>query len=146
MNMRPATIGSCLATLLLTLLGCGNPGISPTFEVTGKVTYKGQPVDGVKVVFTPDSGRPATGTTDSEGRFTLSTYKTDDGAVPGTHKVAIVPVSAGEAPPMPDTPEAERASPPKAPFPSRYCNPESSGLTATVESDGQNDFTFDMQE
>jgi hypothetical protein len=128
-----------LILLLPLLIGCGNPGVAPTAEVTGTVTYKGAPLEGVNVVFTPANGRPATGTTDAEGKFTLSTFAAKDGAVPGEHKVAITDASV---PPMPGTPEA--AKPKKKLFPARYSDPAKSGLTATVKEGEANEFTFEL--
>lgn len=133
-------------TLLLgvaAVAGCsgGGEGTAPTAKTAGVVTYKGTPVPNVSVTFTPASGRPANGVTDATGKFTLTTFNTGDGAVPGTHQVSIT--TTGEEP-MPGTPEAAAAA--KAPFPARYRNPQESGLTADVKPGTKNEFTFDMQD
>ena len=65
------------------VLGCG-VSHPDTHEVTGEVTYNGQPVDGANVVFTLD-GPLASGVTDAAGKFTLRTFEDGDGAVAGTH-------------------------------------------------------------
>ncbi|MCL6504442.1 MAG: carboxypeptidase-like regulatory domain-containing protein [Pirellulales bacterium] len=78
------------------LSGCGSdaPKIT-TVPVTGKVTYNGQPVEGATVAFIPNNpdGRPARGTTDAQGVYTLVTYlgpnDQPSGAEPGEYKVTI---------------------------------------------------------
>ncbi len=62
---------------LLVIPGCAKAPNLPTVPVTGNVTYKGRPVADAHISFMPEdnaSGKPATGVTDSQGRFTLQTY------------------------------------------------------------------------
>lgn len=132
-----------LSVSIVVLSGCGSGGTADTRSVTGTVTYNGAPVADASVTLTPENGRPATGITDSAGKFTLTTFKQSDGAVPGKHKVSVAP-NASQIPPMPGTPEAAAAAAGKPPFPPRYSNPETSGLTADVKESGGNDFTFGM--
>jgi hypothetical protein len=126
--------------ILFLALGCGREGVAPTVQVTGKVTYNGDPVEGASVGFIPESGRPASGTTDASGNFTLSTFETGDGAVPGTHAVTITEASVApsgeEDYSLPEQSEAR--------FPAKYANPTTSDFTATVEEGKENHFTFDM--
>lgn len=77
-----------LAALGLALPGCG-PSYPETIPVSGTVTLAGKPVAGAAVVFTPEEGHPATGTTDSAGQFELSTFQLGDGALPGKHRVTV---------------------------------------------------------
>jgi hypothetical protein len=130
-----------LILLLPLLIGCGNPGVAPTAEVTGTVTYKGAPLENVNVVFTPANGRPATGTTDAEGKFSLSTFAADDGAVPGEHTVTIAEGPTDTPPPMPGMPGYGET---KSRFPARYSDPAKSGLTATVKEGEANQFKFEL--
>lgn len=53
------------------LSGCGGDDTPPLGEVTGKVTLDGAPLDGVIVVFKPEVGRVATGTTNADGTYEL---------------------------------------------------------------------------
>jgi hypothetical protein len=76
----------------LLLVGCGDgrPRIVPT---TGRVLMNGTPLTGhvgfVRVV--PAGARPATGRIDPvDGRFTLTTYKPNDGCVEGVHPAAVI--------------------------------------------------------
>lgn len=134
-------MGLGVLLVLLTVASCGKSGTPPTAKVTGTVTYQGQPLEGVSVAFIPESGRPASGKTDTQGNFTLSTFDSGDGAVLGMHKVVV-----GETvdPPKRGTSEAKNWKPPKPRVPLKYSDPKTSGLTATVDESGENHFTFDL--
>jgi len=68
--------------------GCGES--LEVSEVTGIVTLNGKPLDLVHVEFWPNEGPRSFGKTDEQGRFTLETDdRTQKGAVPGKHKVAL---------------------------------------------------------
>jgi len=140
------TLGLVLLSCLIWTLGCGRSA-TETLTVTGKVTCNDQPVAKARVVFTPvtstGGGRPATGETDANGTYTLSTFETNDGAVPGAHRVSIVIVSDEPEPP-PGAKEARFWKPPVQPFADKYTQPETSGLTATVERGKENSFNFDL--
>jgi hypothetical protein len=72
----------------VTLGGCGDSG--PTIvPVSGILTYKGKPVTNATLFFSPDKGRPSTGTTDEEGRFTLAYDTEHDGAIIAKHHVWV---------------------------------------------------------
>jgi hypothetical protein len=78
--------------LLLTFAGCGSstPTGAATSPVKGKVTYKGQPLTKGTVTFEPDgAGKEASGDIQPDGTFVLTTYKKDDGAVIGNHRVMV---------------------------------------------------------
>jgi hypothetical protein len=115
------------------LSGCGGQGAYPAH---GKVTFDdGKPLDGAVVVFRSLSGdRPVTarGQTQGDGTFELSTYKPKDGAVLGSHKVAV------SVPQFEHDPKPLRIDP-------RFCSFEASGLEFTVTSDpAQNDFVIQV--
>src|SRR5216684_4515847 len=74
-------------TAVLTSAGCGGSG---TVSVKGVVTLDGVPLSKAAVSFVPlGEGRPAYGQTDANGNFRLTTFRTDDGALPGEYKVII---------------------------------------------------------
>src|SRR5690606_27270537 len=100
--------GLLLAVGLLMLVGCGQSGGEKTYQVTGIVTFQGKPVKEAAVSFIPEKGRPASGVTDAEGKFELSTFGSMDGAIAGGHKVIIAPFS-DEITPMPGEPGYEEA-------------------------------------
>ena len=69
--------------------GCEEPG-TPKVQVTGSVTFQGKPLEGAIVSFTPKAGGPpASGTTDADGKYILSTESHGDGAVVGEYAVTI---------------------------------------------------------
>ncbi len=79
----------CLAAALLcsaitvTLCGCGSSGI-PVAPTEGVVLLDGKPAAGVSVVFRQAGlSMVASGKTDKQGHFQLSTYGEDDGAPVG---------------------------------------------------------------
>src|SRR5262249_58215412 len=88
---------ACLLALLLVPLlvpGCRGPSMAP---VKGRVTCGGKPVAEATITFSPaarfegdrEPGKPATGFTDQEGNYVLSTFRPYDGALVGKHRVTI---------------------------------------------------------
>lgn len=128
------------ALLLVSLpLGCG-PGGPQKGSVSGKVTYKGQPVPKGTITFiaTSAEGRNATGELDPEGNYTLQTEAPGDGALLGDYNVTIYAHDEPILDYIPTTPVK-----PKILAPVKYEKPETSGLKATVKS-GSNRFDFDL--
>jgi hypothetical protein len=78
-----------LAPVLLLLIAAGCTGGPVVVKVNGLVTHKGKPVPSVIVNFEPDEGRPSWAVTDKEGRFVLSCFKNEDGALIGRHRVYL---------------------------------------------------------
>ena len=77
------------AVSIILLIGCKSDGPNMS-QVVGTVTIDGTPLAQASVVFSQESGeRPASGTTDDNGRFRLGTFEIDDGAIVGKHHVAI---------------------------------------------------------
>jgi len=74
------------------VVGCGPGNGLNLGRVSGKVTYKGKPVEYGSVYFTPDAskGTVAFGTIAKDGTYTLSTDEAGDGAVVGRHKVSVI--------------------------------------------------------
>ena len=120
----------------LFMVGCG-PSRPETAAVEGTVTYQGKPVEGARVTFYPPNNRPAGGTTDVEGKFSLMTFSQDDGVILGECSVAISKQTG--APPSAAHPMGvvTHFLPPK------YANPKTSGLIETVQS-GSNSFEFNL--
>ena len=88
MLVRLTTNFALTLILLAVFAGCQRgPKMVP---ISGKVIYNGQPLTFGSVIFQPMSGQPAQGDIQSDGTFTLSTYRLKDGAVVGSHKVRIV--------------------------------------------------------
>lgn len=97
---------SLVAISSLLLMGCGGG----TRSVRGVVTLDGAPVAGATVLFMPDGpGHPASGFTSSDGTFRLTTYKEDDGALPGNYRVLIQKTEAAKDPGSAERSALERA-------------------------------------
>lgn len=112
---------------ILLILGCGG-GVARdrTVPVKGVVLFRGQPLADASVTFSPEKGRPATGTTNASGEFTLTTYENNDGAIPGQHMILVTkyePAPAGD-------PYAKL----KSIIPERYSELRTTPLTKTVEN------------
>jgi hypothetical protein len=93
-SVHPIAIAlSALATVVV--LGCGDDsGLARRYKVSGRVTYKGEPVAHGTVNFNPTNpappeGRAATGDI-NDGYYQLSTVGNYDGALPGEYGVAII--------------------------------------------------------
>ena len=76
---------------MITITGCGPAGhtVQP---VTGKITYKGEPVEGALVTFVSVDpyGHGAIGTTTSDGTYTLQTHAAPKpGAVVGDYDIFV---------------------------------------------------------
>ena len=128
------------ALLPLAVVGCGGSGAG-TIPAKGIVTLKGQPLADAVVSFYPAQGRPANGQTNAQGEFSLSTFKPNDGALPGSYQVGITEPAVMPA-------EGDYSIPePKAPrWPVKYTDPKQSGLTAEVKAGAENNFKFDLTE
>lgn len=123
-------------------IGCGEVSNQPTTEpVSGKVSYKGQPVTKGTVTFQSADNRIATGQIQPDGTYSLGTFAERDGAIAGRHKVMII-ANDGDTNLMPGSSPGYK--PPKDLVPQKYQKTETSGLEATVAK-GKNDIPFDLQ-
>jgi hypothetical protein len=133
-HMTPYRVLALLSLALALLgpnVGCGGNGagtMPSLVPVTGKVTFKGQPLTSGTVRFEPDDfGRPASGKLQPDGTFVLSTLKDGDGVVAGHHLVSITDTD----------PKAKPA------VPKKYANGQSSKFVADVSPENKQ-FTFDI--
>lgn len=149
----------------MVILGCGNQTPLDTVPVSGRVTLDGTPVEGANVVFAPTSGSgtAASGVTDANGRYQLTTSAPNDGALAGGYAVMISktvqvggnPASEAVKPGMSEE-EATKAAmeahvasgEAQAEFedklPAKYKDPSASGLKAEVSKEGKMEFNFDL--
>lgn len=143
--LAPARVWLSLVALLglLPLPGCGGSpdvDVPDTAAASGVVLYQGKAVNEADVTFHPQGeGHPGVGRTDAEGRFVLTTYDAEDGAVVGTHAVTIRLMPTGGLPGM------EAKSTGAAAIPQKYADPSTSPLTAEVKPDEDNEFKFELQ-
>lgn len=126
--------------VLILLCGCGGSDRPSVYPVTGHVLYRGQPVQDAEVTFLPAKGPIASGKTDAQGQFRLSTFVPEDGAVAGEHTVLISKKEKYVDPKMPNSPyEMSRDV-----LPVRYGSASTSPLKETVKPNGPNQFTFEL--
>lgn len=81
----------CICIGILSFVGCGS-GREKTYPVEGIVVFKDGSRVKVGTVETKSlrTGSQARGTIDQDGRFSLTTFENNDGAVAGDHQVVIV--------------------------------------------------------
>src|SRR5687768_14624278 len=84
-----------MSVSFLSLPGCGSSDQPELGQVKGTVTLNGLPLAGVEVVFYPDSGRPARGRTDFEGKYELRYIRETMGTKVGHNRVEIAPDEEG---------------------------------------------------
>lgn len=147
-------LGSLFFCVVASLIcGCGGVSDEPDLvAATGTVLYNDSPVSGATVTFIVENAPIATGLTNAEGKFVMSTGGRP-GAPLGNAKVGIAKSSSVAA--MAGDPKPEdmmkmaaenmgknvQAPPPEVPL--KYGKPEGSGLTATLDKDGsKNVFEF----
>ena len=87
----------CLLGVTILAAGCGGGG---PVAVRGRVLLDDIPVAGATVTLMPiEGGHPAAGLTDANGAFRLTTFKRDDGALPGQYKIVVTKADAIPPPP-----------------------------------------------
>ena len=116
------------------------------YPVNGRVSVRGTPAEGARVVFYPVSdelkkpGMPIPyGTADSQGNFKLRSYDIDDGAPEGDYRISIIWLDV--------PPEKAKENPLSAKdrLSGQYSNPQTSKLTAKVEKGGGEIPPFELQ-
>jgi hypothetical protein len=117
--------------LLLLALGCGESS-QPLVPVTGKINYRGFPLQNGTIVFTPDArkgstGAMAMGEIKTDGSYSLRTGK-NFGAAPGYYRITVAAVLGN--PPSPGQPYSYQPSL----LPEKYRDPELSGLAFEVKA------------
>lgn len=145
-------LATCAVILGVVVAGCQSRPTDPnrpkTVPVSGIVTYKGQPVEGATVTFISTAGkRGAVATTDSAGRFVMTTFAPKDGVIPGSYQVSIQKTIIEGAPEEGATGKAGEEPPagtPKDLLPAKYKDASKSGLTVEIKEGGANDLKFDL--
>jgi hypothetical protein len=160
--MKMPSYCSLLLLAILFDVGCSSgPKRPPTYPVTGTVTYQGKALEGAMVTFVPADGvklEAATGITDAEGKFKLTTYSADDGANAGDYMVKVAKYDGKK--PTKEEQEAyiisyeeeqklqfgdEKPTPPaKNLLPPKYGYEGTSGITFTVSKSGPNNLDIKL--
>jgi hypothetical protein len=133
MNHRSsAMVGTAV---LLFLAGCeAEPNKLAT--VHGKVFYRGEALRSGTIVFTPDAVRGSDGPMaqaeiQPDGTFVLRTSGMP-GAAPGWHRVTVVSF-------------VDAAATPRSVLPTRYSDPEQSGLSYDIQPDRDNLININLE-
>lgn len=145
---------------MVSSIGCGNSADRPELApVSGKVTFNNTPVAGATVSFwTENAARAASGTTDAEGKYRLTSFEIGDGAIPGEHTITIAKQdvaanvssataddpSAGYGEAMEAAAKGTTAKIAKDALPANYANQATSGLKRTVVKGENNTFDFEL--
>jgi len=147
--MTAATLASALG--LLMVIGCGDDGLGKRYPVSGKVTYKDQPVEtGTVTFFATGKDAETRGATGSikDGSYSMSTIGGEDGVFPGDYQVSISSRKAdmsqakanqektGGSFRQDDVAKAYKNA--ESLIPKKYESTEKSGLTAKVEARSNN--------
>ena len=139
----------CLLVFLLASVLTGCSSKNKPVDVEGIVLLDNEPVPDATVLFIPEggTGQPAHGMTDENGKFQLSTFKENDGALPGAYKVTVT-----KSVPPPQPPDAEpgdsrsivahfkaikQHKQEKPPLPAMYANEKTTPFRYTVPVDGK---------
>lgn len=156
----------CLTLLLFFVAGLSGCGSAATaarksvFPASGTIKLNGAPLSDAVVTFAPTEGQPtAFGTTNADGKFTLTTYDLNDGAAAGNFKVVVTKTAeegsaSGSGEGGDHEAEAEAAN--KAHdakgsdeslslVPNAFSSFDTTTLTAEVKSTGENSFTLELK-
>jgi hypothetical protein len=139
----------CLALSVFVSSGCSSGStVSGTYPVTGKVTYKGQPVAGATITFVGQGAdaRSATALSGPDGSYSVRTVESE-GAMPGTYKVLVDKtegnvdtreISMEEAAKIANQPLPKMTKP----LPAKYNDAAQTPLSVTVKEEPN---TFDIE-
>ena len=154
MNPRRFLTANTSVAVLLTLVGCSSdnstsqrPRVVP---VSGRVIANGQPLAGAHVTFTnTQANRSAFAKTDEEGKFRLTTFKPNDGAVPGKQQISVSKLEsieqANAGVDRTTTPNAAPTAARRWLIPRHYGDIRTSGLSAEVPEEGISDLILELR-
>lgn len=134
----------CAFLLVAVLVGCGDGGMPPLYQVTGKLTIDGKPVPDATVTFQPITtsetqfARPSVCISGADGTIEPWTMVPGDGLPEGRYRVGVQARTQTSGPPMTErTTSAEYA---RMKFdwivPKQYLDASTSGIEVTVTPDG----------
>ena len=144
-----------LLIIFTVVVGCSGKEWPPTNKTTGTVTLDGQPLEGATVSFFPKGDfSPANGKTDSAGRFEMTTFNSNDGAMTGSFDVTVAQYPEVQIETTPEgkpwTEDMESDAPAELDMgdgnslPEKYADREKPVFTATVVDSDSNEFNFEL--
>jgi hypothetical protein len=133
-----------LSTLAFVLAGCGSSSDAPHLKmvpVTGTVTFAGQIMPGIRVLFVPQGSTPgngAFGVTDDEGQYELQQQEQTPGIPPGQYSVHFSRFVKPDGSPLPPDVSPTESNAVEA-VPQAWSDPRQVGAhnTITVPDAGQ---------
>jgi len=131
-----------LSACVLVFVGCG-PSKPPVAKVHGTVMMQGKPLTGAVVGFESEDGlRSVTAELDGQGKFEARTYDAA-GIPPGIYKVTVKPLPpATDQPPLAG--DALTSPPLQSSIPPKYFSTSTSGLSADIKLEQDNELKFDL--
>ncbi len=147
---RPFAFIILAALICAVPAGCGS-GNPKTYPVSGKITYRGEPVTRGTVVFYPEEGRSAMSDIGTDGSYRLTTFKDGDGALAGRHAVTVTAIAESASGPASMEEEMQQGMLGREEggvrwlVPERYSRRETSELMAEVPAEGGT-VNFDLAE
>jgi len=143
-----------MLALVALLLGCSQNEHPELRRVTGTVIYNGEPLgDAIVAFYNDNSSRLASGHTDVDGKFFLTSFSQNDGAIPGDHNVVVTKVDGAEEEEVPSLSmdEALTARPLAGNtiqllVPKKYTSLETTPLVVSVSDNGLNDVTINLED
>lgn len=161
-TQRSRTETLLIASISAAVCGCGGSGVVP---IEAQFLVDGEPLQQASVSFVrqdAEGGRAAFGVTRDDGKATLTTYKPNDGVLPGEYRVTVIKAPANPRTyvevPADEAQSAEqllsassgrdaRAAPRRkrvrSVLPEVYTDPGSTPLSCTVTR-GDREFTFEV--
>ena len=135
-------------TAAVSLPGCGSEKRDRA-TVTGRVTYKGEPLRFGTVIFEPEAGQFATGLIQPDGAFQMETRGEGQGAPVGKCKVRFVCFAnqdpeAKPAGPENGFPEGESLGMGRSLIPEKYLSVATSGITVEVKPGDNEPLEFNL--
>jgi hypothetical protein len=124
------------AGVILSGCGGGDSDGPPAVAAGGSVTFAGKPIKKGVIHFQPEKGRPASGVI-KDGKFTLTTYTEDDGAVVGKHKVGLEVTE--------EVPGKDGDTTVNYLVPQKFADPGKSGVVVEIPSGGNTSLQIDVK-
>ncbi len=137
-----------IAAVAIIMPGCGKEKRDRA-TVTGRVTYKGEPLRFGTVVFEPEAGQFATGVIQPDGTFQMETRGEGSGVPVGKSKVRFVCFANQDPAAKPveangDGPPGEGMAMGDSLIPAKYLSSATSGIVVDVKPGDNEPLTFDL--
>lgn len=134
--------GICVIVLAV---GCGSRSGPELAEVSGTVTYLGQPLSNASVVLVPESGPAAYANTNAEGVFELMT-RGRKGAIIGPGKFLVTAgQDSGEIKEEHELTTEQIKKMYKSVIPEKFGRIDQTPFDVVITSNGQNHFQLDLK-